>query len=109
MAYIFNTTFIISPAEEENFLSEMRSAYLPQLFNAESPARNAALRKVVEAGGERPDPQHGLSMALHAEFETSDDAHRWNDIFLLPVLGEFQKKFGPDCAFFTTLLEDVLL
>ena len=39
-------------------------------FPAEGSACNPRLQTVVEAGGEKPGPEHGLSIALQAEFCT---------------------------------------
>lgn len=105
MNYIFNTTFVISREIEEDFLAWARTSLLPKLFNDESPARNAGLRKVLEAGGETPAEDHGVSIAVHAEFIERDDAYRWHDIFLASALGDFTMKFGKDNLYFTTLLE----
>lgn len=109
MSYIYNVTFVISPAVEGKFLDWVRDSLLSALFNAESPARNAALRKVIEAGGEKPGEDHGVSIALHAEFENESDARKWHDIFLAPELGKFTTDFGPDAVFFITLLESLPL
>lgn len=107
--FIYNITFVISPKEERLFLDWVRESLLPGLFNNESPAKNAAIRKVIEAGGEIPAEDHGVSIAVHAEFDFEDDARRWHDIFLPPVLGRFTEKFGKDAVFFVTLLESLPL
>ncbi|MDE6443235.1 MAG: DUF4286 family protein [Muribaculaceae bacterium] len=102
--YIYNVTFVMMPDREEEFLNWMRGSALAMLFNQESTARNPRLQTVVEAGGEKPSADHGLSIALQGEFDTEESAHEWNDNTLPPVLGEFTSKFGPHAAFFTTLL-----
>ena len=109
MDYIYNVTFMVAPSEEARLLGWLKAEALPRLFNSESPAHNASLRKVVEAGGERIGEEHALSIALHAEFAAESSATDWNDIYLLPVLGEFHRKFGNESAFFVTLLENLPL
>ena len=109
MKTIYNITFVIDPEEENTFLVWVRSSLLADLFNPESPAKNATLRKVIEAGGEVPAEDHGTSIALSAEFDFEDDARRWHDIFLAPALGRFSEKFGNRGAFFVTLLESLPL
>ena len=109
MNYIYNITFVTSPAEEQRLLSWIRTIALPALFNEESPARNAALRKVVEAGGEKPGEDHGVSIALHAEFKNEKDAKQWHDLVLVPALGGLHAEFGQEALFFVTLLEQLPL
>ena len=109
MGYTYNVTFVIAPADEQRLLGWIRGKALPMLFNEESPARNAALRKVVEAGGEKPGADHGVSIALHAEFENERLAKDWNDRVLIPALGNFHEEFGNNAIFFVTLLENLPL
>lgn len=102
---VYNITFVIEPQREEEFLTWMRSEAIARLFNQDSPASNPRLQTVIEAGGQKPDPDHGLSIALQAEFDSADHAHTWNDMTLPPVLGDFTAKFGPHALFFATLLD----
>lgn len=105
MDFICNITFVVAPEAEERFLDWARGTLVPSLFNNESPAMNPALRKVVEAGGEKPGKDHGVSIALHAEFATEAEVRKWHDIFLSPALGTFVTTFGQDSVFFITLLK----
>ena len=105
--YTYNITFVTDPHKEVELLEYVRKDLLPVLFNPESPARNPEIKKVVEAGGEKPGPDHGLSIALSATFETEETAHLWNDHILLPALGDFPVKFGNSSLFFVTLLENI--
>ena len=109
LGYSYNITFVVSPSSEGLFLDWARSNLLTMLFNSESPARNAALRKIIEAGGKKPDDDHGVSIALHSEFDTEKNAREWHDAFLAPALGKFTATFGPDAVFFVTLLENIPL
>ncbi|MDE6578123.1 MAG: DUF4286 family protein [Muribaculaceae bacterium] len=106
---IYNITFVIHPSGENEFLEWMRGEALAALFNPQSVARNPRLQTVVEAGGERPSAEHGLSIALQSEFVNEEEAHEWHDNTLPPVLGSFTRKFGPHSAFFTTLLSVIPL
>ena len=105
--YTYNITFIVSPQREDQLLDYIRQELIGALFNPESPARNPELKKVVEAGGEKPGPEHGLSIALSATFPSEETAQLWNDHILVPALGDFHLNFGQDALFFITLLENL--
>ena len=105
--YTYNITFVVSPEREKELLDYIRETLLFRLFNAESPARNPELKKVIEAGGEKTGPEHGLSIALAATFPSEETAHLWNDHILIPALGDFPLKFGQETLFFVTLLENL--
>lgn len=107
--FTYNVTFVVSPENEDNLLDYIRKELLQKLFNPESPARNPELKKVVEAGGEKPGPDHGLSIALAATFESEETAHLWNDHILLPALGDYHVKFSQNALFFVTMLENLYL
>ena len=92
---------------EAKLIEYMRLCLINKLFNPESPARNPELRKVIEAGGEKPGSDHGLSIALSAWFDSEENAHQWNDNILLPALADFPQKFGNQALFFVTLLENI--
>lgn len=106
---IYNITFVILPSSREKFLDWMRGKAIPALFNAHSAASNPRLQTVAEAGGEKPGEDHGLSIALQAEFPDVEMAHEWHDTVLPAVLGDFTTGFGPHALFFTTLLEVIPL
>ena len=105
--YTYNITFVVDPFKEKELLNYINNELRPGLFNPETSARNPELKKVVEAGGEKPGPDHGLSVALSATFETEESAYFWNDHVLLPALGDFHMKFGNQALFFITLLENL--
>lgn len=105
--YTYNITFVVAQEKEEELLNYIRHDLLEKLFNSESPARNPELKKVIEAGGEKPGPDHGLSIALSATFENEETAHLWNDHILLPALGPWHEKFGAHALFFVTFLENL--
>ena len=107
--YTYNITFIVAPDKRVVLLDYIRKNLLPVLFSDETPARNPELKMVVEAGGEKPGPDHGLSIALAATLPTEETAHLWNDHILIPALGDFHLKFGDQALFFVTLLENLSL
>lgn len=105
MDYVYNITFVMLPNEGERFLTWMRSEAVPRLFGESSKALEPRVQTVIEAGGEKPAADHGLSIALQAMFSSKEEAYEWHDSSLPAVLGEFTSKFGPNALFFTTLLE----
>lgn len=107
MAVVYNITFVISPDRESDFIGWLRSEAVPILFASDAGAVNPRLHTVIEVGGEKPGPEHGLSMALQAEFDSEESAGRWNDEVLPSVLRDFHSSFGPHALFFTTLLQVV--
>lgn len=109
MAFICNITFVTAPEREGEFLEWLRGEALPVLFNAGSPALEPRILTVVTAGGEKPGPEHGSSIALQAGFDTEADAQRWHDTILPEALGSFSKRFGPHAAYFVTLLKTLPL
>ena len=108
MEYICNVTFAVEPGEREMLLEWLRNTALPILFNDSSPARNAALRELVEIGGNRPPADHAATVALLASFSNMDEAHGWQENQLMEAGGSFQTEF-PQGIFFVTLLEDLPL
>ena len=107
--FTYNITFVVSPDKEDELLSYLRTSLIPRLFNPQSPAKSPELKKLVEAGGEKPDKDHGLSIALSAVFQTEETAGIWNDRILIPALGDFHLKFGEHALFFVTLLENLTI
>lgn len=102
--FTYNITFMMNPQEEGNFilwLRQVASAKDSELKDAE----NLRLQKVVRIGGERPDADHGLSIAMQADFTSETAAEEWEKIVIPKLTGNFMTKFGPNAAFFTTLLE----
>lgn len=107
--YTYNTTFVVAPDKEAELLQYIRREILSKLFNEDSPAKNPDLKKIIEAGGEKRGPEHGVSIALAASFPSEETAHLWNDHFLLPALQSFHTKFGDQAVFFVTLLEHLYI
>lgn len=105
--FTYNITFVTSPDMEEKMVVYLKNTFLPQVINSRSEARHPELKKIVEAGGEKPDPEHGVSVALSATFPSKEAAHKWHDDILLPALGEFHSAFGTHAVFFITLLEKI--
>ena len=109
MKYVYNITFVIEPSLEEKLIRFLKDRLIPKLFGEGSSATNPTLRKVMEVGGEKPGPDHGLSMALSADFNSEKEAHQWHDNILAQTLGEFTKEFANEGVFFVTLLEEISL
>lgn len=107
--YIYNVTFIIAPSARRSVLEWLRATAVPALFGEGSQGRNPRLQTVSEAGGETPDPEQGLSIALQGEFTAAEEAKSWAMATLPPVLDDFLMKFGPDALYFPTLLEVIPL
>ena len=105
--FTYNITFVVSPDKEQELLEYIHRSMIPLLFRKENSAQNPELRKVVEAGGEKPGPDHGLSIALSATLPTEETAHFWNENILLPALRDFNNKFGCHSLFFVTLLKNL--
>lgn len=105
--YTYNITFIVVPDMEPELLRYLREVLLPRISNEMTPATDPQLRKVVEAGGEKPDPEQGLSIALALTLPTEESAHLWHDSTLVPALDDFHLKFGDRALFFITLLENL--
>ena len=103
--YVYNITFVVAPEKETELIDYLRKKLIPKLFTNQSPAATPELKKVVETGGEKPDKDHGVSIALSAILPSEETAHLWNDHVLMPALGDFNLKFGIHALFFVTLLE----
>lgn len=102
--YVYNITFVLEHERRGVFLDWIRESALPRLFGDGSQARDPRLLSVAETGGEKHGPEHGLSIALQAEFDSEEKAHDWHDNILPAVLADFHRKFGPHAAYFATLL-----
>ena len=107
MSVTSNITFVISPLDESRFLLWMREFAIPALFCREDTFIDYSLKKVIEIAGETPSPEHGLSIALQVQFRSKEDAYRWTNKNLDSVLVRFHSEFGPEAAFFITLLENI--
>ena len=107
--YIYNITFVTSPDKEIELLNYLRNRIIPTVVVSKYPANNPELRKVIETGGEKPSPEHGVSIAFSAAFPTEEVAHLWHDEILMPALADFHLKFGEQGLFFVTLLENLSL
>lgn len=106
MNYAYNITFVILPQKEEAFFDWLKKSALTLMFPPGcGVAQVPEIRKVVEAGGQAPAPEDGLSIAVQAGFDSKTDAHRWHDCHLPAALRDFNCTFAPECAFFTTLLD----
>ena len=107
--FTYNITFVVAPEKEKEVLEYLRQEIIPELFNTETSATRPRLKKLVEAGGEKPEADHGLSIALSACLPSEEKAHHWHDMVLIPSLNDFHSKFGQHSLFFITLLQNLSL
>lgn len=105
MSHTYNATFVTSPDKEKELLKYLTEYLLPEVTRDEFSHLSPSLKKVVEAGGEKPGPEEGLSIALAVDFPNEERAHLWHDHILLPVLEDFHRRFGDQALFFITLLK----
>ena len=101
--FTYNITFVMSPNAEEDFKEWLNGASAGTLSS--SSICGSRLQKVVEIGGEKPGPDHGLSVALQVDLQCKEEADKWASETLPALLNGFMAKFGPSAAYFTTLLE----
>lgn len=105
--FTYNITFVTSSDMEERLLSYLRDSLVPVLFKEGSLGCHPELKKVIEAGGENPGEDRGVSLALSAIFPSEDAARLWHQNTLMPSLGSFASTFGMNALFFITLLENI--
>lgn len=104
--YIYNVTFVVERQDGGAFLAWLRSEALGMLVNEESPAREPRLTTVVSVPGAPDFSTHASSFALQMEFQTLEEAEKWADVYLHPVLGKYALKFGAERAqCFATILQ----
>ncbi|MCH5236707.1 MAG: DUF4286 family protein [Muribaculaceae bacterium] len=106
-SFTYNITFVISHGDEARFLHYLRKELVPALFNETTSAKDPQLRKVIESGGVKPSPGHGLSIAISATFASEEDACQWFDNDFMSAADGFPLKFGKDSVFFATLLQNL--
>ena len=107
MGYIYNVTFVASPEREPDLLNYLTGTLVPRVTENMGGANDLHLRKVMEIGGETPPPDHGVSIALSAVFNSKDEANAWKVSILEPALNDFCIRFGHESLYFVTLLEEI--
>ncbi len=106
--FIYNITFLVENNNEAEFLTWMRNHALLTLINPESPARSPRLTKVAQVPGDPEFSEQACTFALQTEFSNLQDAGKWAEIYLQPLLGEYSQKFGAEHALsFSTILESI--
>ena len=105
MKYSYNITFVVAPQEEARLLHYLHGQLIPELEKGENAPQNPDLKKVIEIGGEKPDPEHGLSVALSVGFDSEEKARTWYADVLLAALTSFHEEFGDQGMYFITMLE----
>lgn len=103
--YIYNTTFMVEQSLKEDFVQWFRSNALTKMVNPESPAREPRLTCVVDVPGDPEFAAQAASFAFQTEFMAREDADRWAEVYLAPVIGDFTSRYGADKALtFATVL-----
>ena len=107
MYYTYNITFVVLPHEEKELVRFLREELIPEVFNDNDNSHHVEIRKVIETGGERLDPNHGVSIALAGTFHSEEAARLWRDNKFLPAVSNFNLRFGNEAVYFMTLLENL--
>ncbi|MBD5385270.1 DUF4286 family protein [bacterium] len=106
--YIYNVTFVVEKQDGDAFLKWLRDEALAELMNPESPAREPRLTEVVNVPGAPDFGEHACSFALQTEFQTLEDAEKWAEVYLQPVVGKYAARFGMEKAHsFATILRNI--
>lgn len=117
---IFNTTFMMEPGKEGEFLQWFRTQ-LPSLTGTDgtsvadadgSPASGATsprLSALRMAAGQEAGETQAHSVAFQVEFADRDSLLKWADGPLDDTATRFMKRFGPNAAFFTSVFETIPL
>ncbi|MCH5229648.1 MAG: DUF4286 family protein [Muribaculaceae bacterium] len=106
--FTYNITFIVAPDKEQELIDYLKTDILPKVTDPNVSNNNISIKKLIEAGGEKPTPDHGLSIAMAMDFLSEDNAVLWHDNVLLPALQDFNCRFGKEAIFFITLLQKIL-
>lgn len=87
----------------------LKTDLLPAICGPETKTHNPELKKVMEAGGEKPSPDQGISIALSLSFTTEKEARAWHDRVLAVSLSDFQERFSLNALYFITFLKTLNL
>ena len=88
-------------------LEYLGKEFLPKIQTEEFTEINPQLRKVVVVSGKKPEPEHGVSIALSLEFKSEKTGYKWHDTVLNGALEVFRNRFGQEAFYFITLLENI--
>lgn len=102
-----NVTFVCDREKEGLLVTYLRNELIPSVFQGNHCDCPFSLKKIVEIGGEDLPADHGLSVALSADFLTREIAHQWLDDLFYPAMESFQDIFGREAVYFVTLLERI--
>ena len=115
---IFNTTFMMEPDREADFLQWFRTQ-LPSLTGPDGFAQSEGgiacratsprLSALRMAAGQEAGENQAHSVAFQVEFADRDSLLKWADGPLDETATRFMKRFGPNAAFFTSVFETIPL
>lgn len=108
MGFTYNITFVVSPEREEEFIKFIKDRLFNVLKEKAERSENISLKKVEEAGGEKPDPQHGTSIALSISFPEIESAYHWRETRMAEALSLILSTYGQEVLYFDTLLRDLV-
>ena len=109
MSYTYNITFATSPEKGNNMLCYLRDIFIHKIAIMDYGEIKVELKKIIEVGDERPDPDEGLNIAFSAVFHTEEQARLWHDHALMPALSDFYNIFGDTALYFITFMENLSL
>lgn len=117
---IHNTTFMMEPGRESEFLQWFRTQ-LPELTGtgggkdpdstdeASCGGRAPRLSALRMAAGQEAGEDQAHSVAFQMEFADIDTLVKWADGPLEAMAMRFMKHFGPNAVFFTSVFETIPL
>lgn len=100
---IFNTTLHVEDEVHEEFISFLKTFYIPQAVE------NALLNQPSLAKIERQHEENGVSYALQFKTKDIDTLNEWAEKTGENLSFEMNKRFGTKVGGFVTLLEEISL
>lgn len=108
--FIYNTTFLIDPAEAEDFIVRMRDEIIPGLTEAVSSELRPRLMRVAAIPADPDFTNQACSISLQLQFPNFQKAQREGEILLHPLIEKITLLYGPERAMtFSTILEEIEL
>lgn len=100
---IYNTTFMMLPEREPEFISWFRTQ-LPALTESGTSPRLSSLRAAGCAGHGQSEAQ---SVAFQMEFADRAELDNWASGPLNRVISLFEQQFGPEALTFSSIFETI--
>jgi len=99
MSYVYNITFVTSPADSDRAVHYITTTLLPSLS-----AGGAASPRLCRVHSAEVDTH---SYALEWRFPSTDTLEQWRKNHLSPALSSLTATWGERMLFFHTLLEQI--